>query len=406
MMEASKFSSTQSAGIATPETDLPAPRIRVLIAYQHLPHYRYDVFKALECNDRLIVEFAADTHSLDGSIPTIPFAMLARVRRLRNIRIGPFLWQVGLVSGVVRGGYDVVLYLGDASYLSTWVSAAVSRLLRIPVLFWTIGWHRPEHGIRRLFRLTFYHLANHLLLYGSVARELGGELGYPLNRMTVIRNSSSEPIPGEHKSDRTVDEFIALLPNLGHPVVTAVIRLNRVKRLDLIIDALSLLPPGDSKPSLLLVGEGPERERLMTLAASLGVDLFAPGTAYNSEELMAVYARTTVTVVPSAAGLTVLQSFKHGRPVITHDNVYEQMPEAEAILPGITGDLYHYGDVRDLSRKIENWIAIQSLHSTDTARACRRVVEEDWSASSQAGVIGDQIQKAFRRTTGNFRTSE
>lgn len=392
-----------SPDVPTDQRDHRGAGIRVLFAQPLLPHYRYDVFKALECDERLIVDFAADKHYGHSDIPAIPFALFASVRRLHNIQIRRFLWQTGLISPVIRRRYDVLVYVGDASYLSTWLSASLARLFKIPVLFWTIGWHKPESGIRRMFRMTFYQLANHLLVYGDVGREIGVMLGYPSRRMTVIHNSSSEPIPGGAPPGRTLPEFIALLPGSGRPVVTAVIRLNQVKRLDLIIEAVSLLPPGESKPIVLLVGEGPERESLTRLAQSLGVELVVPGQTYDADELAAVYACTTVTVVPSVAGLTVLQSLKYGCPVITHDNAYEQAPEAEAIVRGITGDLYHYGEVADLARKIENWITIQSSRPKETAEACRTVVREVWSASSQATVISDQIETAYRRTKTNSR---
>jgi len=386
--------------------DQESAAIRVLIAAAHLPHYRYDLFTMLETDARITVDFAGDKDSGTRSIPSIPAAFLGRVRRLRNTNLGRFLWQRGLVALVLQGRYDVIVCTGDISYLSTWPAAALARLLRIHVLFWTIGWHRPDPGARRLFRLMFYRLANGLLLYADGGRELGIRMGYPPDRMTVIHNSSSEPIPGWATSTRPLAEFRSLLPPAGRPVVTAVIRLNRVKRLDLLIEAVSLLPPGQSRPSVLLVGAGPELESLTRLAESLGVDLCALGPTYDPAELAAVYERTTVTVVPSAAGLTVLHSLKHGRPVITHDNPDEQMPEAEAVLPGITGDLYHYGEVDDLSRTIGEWVAIQSVRSTETAQACHRVVRERWSADYQAGLIGDQIAKALSGTSGKPRGRE
>lgn len=369
-------------------------KIRVLIVYHHLPHYRYDVFKLLEDDPTLEIEFAAAEESRDGSIPTIPATELRQFHRLRNVWFGPILWQVGLIRVLLKRKADVVIFLGVCAYLSSWVGALLTRAQGGSVLHWTIGWHRPERGLRRIFRLTFYRLASKLLIYGNVGLEIGVAMGYPRQRMTVVYNSSSKQI-GPSTTGVAVSTFMEdRLPPPGRQVFCAVIRLNPIKRLDLLLRAAAALRAAGRPVEVLLVGEGPEQEALGTLATQLSVPLWLPGPIYTDADLTLVYERSLVTVIPSAAGLTVLQSLRFGRPVITHDNMYEQVPECEAIVPGQTGDLYRFDDLDSLRDTMERWLDRQLLDPNGTAEACRNALLSAWNPDVQSRIIGQEIRLA------------
>ena len=156
----------------------PGP-LDVLVVYQHLPHYRYGVFKALQEDQRLRVRYCADLESKDGSIATISPDRVDRFTRLRNVWLGPILVQVGLFRAILRHRPVVVVFLGDYRYLTTWLASAFARALRVRVLFWTQGWRTHESGVKARVRLAFYRLADGLLVYGNGAKRVGADLGYP-----------------------------------------------------------------------------------------------------------------------------------------------------------------------------------------------------------------------------------
>lgn len=361
---------------------------RVLVVYQHLPHYRNGVFLELQRDATVEYEFAADTRSRDGSIPTIPTAPLRRFHRLINHWYGPALWQAGLVRLVTRTRYQAVIFLGDAAYLSTWVAAALCRATGVQVLYWTTGWHRPDRGLRRQIRQTFYRIAHVLMLYGDVGRKFGVAVGFPAERMTVIGNSHSSHLSElEQSSPAELAELAQLLPEPGSEVATAVIRLNPEKRLDLLIRAAGQLRDRGRPITVMLVGDGPERGRLRDLATELGVDLRLVGPIYANDKLALIYQRTTVTVVPVYAGLTSIQSLTHGRPVITSDNECNQAPESECVRPGITGGLYRDGSVDSLATTIGHWLDRMGADGEAVANDCREEIRTRWSAQRHAAAI-------------------
>jgi hypothetical protein len=50
-----------------------------------------------------------------------------------------------------------------------------------------------------------------------------------------------------------------------------------------------------------------------------------------------------------------MHSLAYGVPVVTHDDPEDQMPEWEAIEPGVTGSLFRKDSVESLATQIERW---------------------------------------------------
>jgi glycosyltransferase involved in cell wall biosynthesis len=303
---------------------------------------------------------------------------------------------------LLRQRHRAVVFLGDAAYLSTWVGAAVCRLLRRPVLFWTIGWHRPDTGLRKYARLAFYRLANVLLLYGHTGARIGAALGYPADRMAVIGNSHTSSVATTGVIDEIgTDDLDALLPGTDVDVVTAVVRLNPTKRLDLIVAAAAHLGNAGRKVVVVLVGTGPERENLQRMADDLGVDLRLTGPIYAQEKIRLIYERTTVSVVPTNAGLTAIQSLSHGRPIITSDDEYNRAPESECIRPGVTGGYYVDGSAESLAEVIGQWLDRVRSDPQGVAAACQEEIRARWSPQAHATAINEVVTEALR--SGGYR---
>ncbi|WP_107766566.1 glycosyltransferase family 4 protein [Nocardioides terrigena] len=365
--------------------------LRLLVVYPHLPHYRDGVFRSFANRPEMDVSFAAASESKDPSIETIPLSQFNSVE-LVNRWFGPALWQRGLILHLLRNRYDAVVFLGDVKYLSTWASALLLRLLRRKVIFWTIGWHKPDRYLAKWLRLAFYRLAHSLALYGEVGRQIGVKAGYPQERMHVIGNSVSSSAKDQCPEWSSPD-----LADLREWRVLMVGRLTSVKNLPLVIQAIAGSARLARRTSVLFVGDGPEREALADLAAEYGVDARFLGAIYSDEALAQVYREAHVTVVPGAAGLTVIQSLEHGVPVITHDSPFHQMPEAEAVVPGRTGATYRYGDVADLGRRMEEWTEILSGGAGEYADLCRQEVRTRWSPEVHADRLADVVRGARPR---------
>jgi glycosyltransferase involved in cell wall biosynthesis len=81
-----------------------------------------------------------------------------------------------------------------------------------------------------------------------------------------------------------------------------------------------------------------------------------------------------------------MHALAYGIPVITHDNPDLQMPEWEAIKPGVTGALFRYGDSRDLARIIKEWLERDTPHEQVRAN-CYEIIDRYYNATYQTKMI-------------------
>lgn len=99
--------------------------------------------------------------------------------------------------------------------------------------------------------------------------------------------------------------------------VLSVNRLDRAKRIDLLLEAAALAPGLD----VVVVGEGSDRERLTRLAHERGLDGRVRFTGrVGEDELAALYARCRATFyapVDEDFGMGPYESFLSGKPVVT-----------------------------------------------------------------------------------------
>jgi glycosyltransferase involved in cell wall biosynthesis len=97
-----------------------------------------------------------------------------------------------------------------------------------------------------------------------------------------------------------------------------------------------------------------------------------------------------MTVIPGAAGLTVIHSLYYGTPVVVHDNYEKQGPEADAVREGINGALFRFGDAGALAEAIKR--VFDTLpRSTDVAEQCRSTIETTYSPKRMRAVFDHAV---------------
>jgi glycosyltransferase involved in cell wall biosynthesis len=174
------------------------------------------------------------------------------------------------------------------------------------------------------------------------------------------------------------------------PVLIYTGRLTKSKGLALLLTAMSQLQNQGFKTSLLLVGDGPEREPLTQLAKTSGVAVHFYGACYDEDRLAELIMSANLTVAPGKVGLTAMHSLIYGTPVITHDDPDDQMPEWEAIIPGQTGDFFRRGDVHDLARVIQKW-SMLPWPDESIRKRCMSVIDCSYNPSFQRSIINRAV---------------
>jgi glycosyltransferase involved in cell wall biosynthesis len=341
-------------------------------------------------------EFAAAAEALDPTIETLDTDVLHRFHPLVNVRVWRLLWQRGILSLVGRQSFSLVIFLGDWSYLSTWLAAAYCRLTGVRVVMWTHGWSAREYGMRRILRLAFYRLAHMLFVYGTRSKELGQENGYPKSRIHVIYNSISTQARMRQQRD-------AYPRCMESPIVLCIGRLTERKRLGLLMSAVERLRLRNVPVILWLIGDGPALQELTTMCAASDLNHTFHGAVYDQNEVYRLVRQARVSVVPGDAGLSVIQSLECGVPVITNDSSRGHGPEVEAIIDGLNGSFFREGDVEALASCIEGWLSCNVRKLQEASQVGIRVVERRYSAESQLGLIEQGLNALLHCSHGRRR---
>lgn len=323
----------------------------VLYVGNFFPRYRQSLFEALQATPDLRFSFMFGD-ALQGT-PIAPgdagvFDRYTQIRNrwvFRRLPAGPWLWQTGVVSAVIRGGATTIVFTGDWRILSTWVAAPLARLRGSRVVFQTMGWRGAEGRGKRLLKRVFFRLADQLALMSDDAVRTAHAEGFDPEHVGAIYNS-----------DWSLDDYLRIEDRSSEPRPETVICVSRIvpdRRLDWLVKVAHEICSESRPLRLVLVGamgEGVDARDFVSSSEALEIVL--PGPVHDRSELRSLYAESDVCVIPGAAGLAVIQAMGNGVPVVTSDNAEIQGPEVEALVEGVSGFAYTYGDLGSLHQAV------------------------------------------------------
>ncbi len=305
----------------------------------------------------------------------------------RNVKKGRLLWRSKIIR-LAFGAYDAYLLTWDTC-LSYPLFMLIARMRKKKIYVWGHGLKSLTHKGAPLDSWMLRRIDG-FFIYGSKGKERMVELGMDGDKIHVINNSLTGRL------ERRAEESLQSPAVSGHfgndlPTLLFVGRLTAVKRLDLLLRAAALNRGEGVDYNILIIGDGPERDRIEALARELGLDgrIWMYGACYDENQLNRLIYNCDVCCSPGNVGLTALHALSYGVPVITHSDFETQMPEYEAIIPGKTGALFERGNVSDLAATIASWLR---SHSGGEARAevreaCYRAINAEWNADAQIEVF-------------------
>jgi glycosyltransferase involved in cell wall biosynthesis len=371
-------------------------RARVAVIYDAFPHYRKGVIEELASSKTHEYFFFGDPVYRDDSIKAYEFKPGANVVRTASFSWGPFQIQTNLFRALLRHDVSYCIFLGNPRFLSYWLLTPILRLLGKKVYFWSHGWiAQDEPALRSAFKHLFFMLPHGLLLYGKRSKEIGIARGFAAGRMHVIGNSLDycaqkklfDALAGRSQSElrREFD-----LP-VDKKIIICTARVTRKCRFDVLIHAAVKLKAERREVFVLIVGEGPERECLSSMATTLQLQHRFWGACFEEDTISKLYKCADLTVSPGKVGLTAMHSMAYGTPVISHGNFDRQMPEYEAIVPGVTGDFFEENSSEDLARTILRWF---DQHPAKPEADCVGRIENEFTPASQRRAIESALQSA------------
>jgi glycosyltransferase involved in cell wall biosynthesis len=283
-------------------------RGRLALQQRVLPSYRVPFFDLLAgaCEGGLNL-FAGQPRFEESIASGEP--QIARLTPAQNIHLlrGAFYLchQRGLLDWLEESNPDALIVEANPRYLATASAVKWMHRQNRPVLAWGLGappLSAPLAGFRQKRRLAFLRPFDGLLAYSQRGADEYAALGIPREKIFVAHNSVS-PKPTFNARPSTFD----LQPSL-----LFVGRLQARKRVDFLLKACAQL---EAKPRLVIVGDGPERIALESLAKQVYPSAQFVG-AKHGDELKPYFAEADLFVLPGTGGLAVQEAMSHALPIL------------------------------------------------------------------------------------------
>jgi len=359
---------------------------RVYLVNKNFPIYRKSIWDRLLDNDNNEFTFCFSNESFKDvrSHEVSKYNYKNRFHKIKNLKIFNWIyWQTGILSILLKR-VDTVIFLGEMSILSTWITTILLRIKNVRVIFWGHGIYGKDWGLKRYLRISFLKLANHNLVYEKFAKELMIKNGFKEFEVSIIYNSINyyEQLSLFKGLLKTEDQKI--FQNEA-PTLLFIGRLTKVKKIDQLIKAAIILNKR-SKYNLLIIGDGEMRDELKTQAKELihSKNCIFYGECYNEKELSKLIYNADLTVSPGNIGLTAIHSLSFGTPVCSHSNYDNQMPEVESIINGVNGFLFLENDIESMVNGISKWF--ERTKPIDKA-IIRDIIDKKYNPEYQEEVI-------------------
>ena len=338
-----------------------------------------DTFYILD-NCRNITKFGTAHLTNLFSDPVSYFRTLSLAWRLRRPGMRSALYQLFYFAEAVvfanalrrRGVVHLHNHFGDSSCT---VAVLANALTAIPFSFTEHGpniffeaerWSLDEKISRAKFVVAISHFCRSQLMLFSRPEDWG--------KISIV-----------HCGVRT-EQYLSARSGALNKQVLFVGRLEPVKGLLVLLDAVAILRPKHPDLVLSVVGDGTLRSRIEADASRLGLSDIVRFVGYKSQaEIAALLAETDMLVLPSfAEGVPVvlMEAMASGRPVVASRVAGVQ----ELVHDGVTGFTVPPGDASSLAYRIDQLLEDRGL-SERMGQAGRRVVEKDFNIDHEAGVL-------------------
>lgn len=363
---------------------------KICLIYNYAQHYRLGIFKLL--NDELEVDFYFGDKMDD--VKKIDYSELSNFRNeVNNIKIFKnFYIQKGVIKLLFKN-YDNYILLGEYYCLSTWLILILGKFTNKKIFLWTHGWYGKETVIQRIIKRKFFNLSDGIFLYGNYAKKLMIKEGFKESKLHVIYNSLNYDEQIEYRKKCVENDLYKSYFKNGYPTLVFIGRLTKVKKLNYIIEAISLLKNDNFNVNLAIIGNGENLNSLQELVFELDLTnrVWFVGSLYNENEISNFIYNSDLCVSPGNVGLTAMHAMMYGTPVITNSAFSYQMPEFEAIIKGVTGDFFEKDNVKDLAEKIKNWFNI-NLQRDKSRESCYNVIDSYYNPYIQLKTIKNAIE--------------
>lgn len=276
-----------------------------------LPAYRVPFFDLLAGACEGGMSLFAGMAREEEAVVSAELLRIAYCVPARNLHLfdGAFYlcYQRGLIDWLEKTNPDALIVEANPRYLATPSAVKWMHARGRKVIGWGLGapssnspyflqkWGERQRGV-------FLSQFDALISYSQRGADEYAALGFPREKIFVAHNAvAPRPTFNVQRSTSNVP-----------PAIIFVGRLQARKRVDWLLRACAEM---ETKPRLIVVGDGPERARLEALAREVCPAAEFVG-AKRGASLTPYFAAADLFVLPGTGGLAVQEAMAHGLPVV------------------------------------------------------------------------------------------
>lgn len=366
---------------------------KLCLFYDTAPRYREAIYTQID-NDYNCNWYIGEVST---SIKEMNLDLLKSVKRFKIVgNYNKAYWQKNLIGLLFSSKYETYFVGAETRAISKWIFffLASTFFKKKKVYVWTHGYYGKESANELKLKNWLYRHVTGTFVYGNYARDLMIAQGIPEEKVFTIHNSL------HYDQQKALRESI--VPSKiynehfcnNNPTIIFIGRLTKVKKLDMVIDALSKLKEKGENYNLVFVGNGVEKQNLEAKVSELGLqnNVWFYGACYDEKQNAELIYNADLCVSPGNVGLTAMHALVFGCPVITHNCFKWQMPEFEAIQSGVTGDFFEMDNVEALADCISHWLATKATDRDAVRKACFNEIDTQWNPYFQMDVIKKVIK--------------
>jgi len=373
--------------------------IKVCVQHPAFPAYRQPIFEALSDHPSMDVE--VHHGDVDGIDNVTCQSVSSTFKSTRRLPFGLF-WDKLQISAPAKD-FDVLVFSCNVRYLSLIPALLRARWNRKGVVLWGHFKSKNEKAIKRLFRNTVARFGSAIICYDYQAKQQLVDEGFAESSIFVAPNSVDiahfRSLRERFENDNELSE---LRSNFGLTKGKTAIFTSRLvarKKIGFILEVIGQCVQRDPSISLIVLGDGPEREALESKCKELGIEnaVHFLGATFDPEVVALNFAAADVMLYPTNLGLSLMTAAAMGVPTITESDLTKHGPEASWLVDRETAILVPEMTVGAFSEALSRLLDDPALQGR-IAENCNAELEARFGVSRMVEGFSGAVQRAYDRS--------
>lgn len=258
-------------------------------------------------------------------------------------------FQKNLIKSLKQS--EIIIISALKSDISVWIMLLISCLSNKKIIIW--GHLKPKNIFDKVLFILMISLSKKAVVYTEYDLKEWSKTKFRKKIYSINNSMKVDVVPYNLNSLICANPDIKKIKD-EHNCFIFSARISKNKKFNLIIDALNEKILENSNILILVIGEGEEYYSILKEVKRKNLDssFIFFGKSYNKELLSFCYKNAISSIIPSHAGLSIIQSLAHSVPVITSNNRSDHPPEFSYLNHLHNSLLYKSDDAFDLAKKM------------------------------------------------------